>query len=320
MKSPLAQFPFIHTSDAYAARRKQATLWGTQRTGRIGKAKYQLIHNRVALGHSALNYIDCQSAMEASSSAPHGNYWLIVPLSGHLELEIHGQRYTATAQQATLQPPWERYSFTATPARALIFELDPALMHKCLSEDLRGYRGYHIEGPYRNALGHLLLGLASAVDSLADTVKEMGYMPAFFSHAEEAVASCIGEAVRAAMDDTPATTCARMSAPAVQRFMKENLGADLSVRDIAKTAGVSVRLLQKMFGEYFSMGPKQMLSAMRLDRARELLVSAKGAGSVGEVCRIIGYHHLGRFSKEYSRRFGEAPSETLRKRSSRLST
>ena len=54
------------------------------------------------------------------------------------------------------------------------------------------------------------------------------------------------------------------------------------------------------------------LRARRLERAHTQL-SATPQRSVAEVALECGFEHLGRFSGAYRQRFGESPSETLRR-------
>jgi len=96
--------------------------------------------------------------------------------------------------------------------------------------------------------------------------------------------------------------------------MTGHLVEELSVKNIAAAAGVSIRTLQNSFADHYFMSPKQMLTTMRLDKARELLKSRKGPTSVGDVCEAVGFGHASRFSRGYAERFGETPSETLRSR------
>ncbi len=57
------------------------------------------------------------------------------------------------------------------------------------------------------------------------------------------------------------------------------------------------------------------LKAARLDRARSELIQAAQVGgtNVTEIALRVGYHHLNHFSCDYKARFGERPSDTLRR-------
>ena len=59
----------------------------------------------------------------------------------------------------------------------------------------------------------------------------------------------------------------------------------------------------------------EYLREIRLKRAREALLAADpcSATSVTEIALDSGFVHLGRFSSEYRNRFGESPSQTLRR-------
>jgi transcriptional regulator GlxA family with amidase domain len=57
----------------------------------------------------------------------------------------------------------------------------------------------------------------------------------------------------------------------------------------------------------------QYLRNARFEKAREALRRARPEESVTEIAMTLGFSHMGRFSVEYRRRFGERPSETLRR-------
>ena len=57
----------------------------------------------------------------------------------------------------------------------------------------------------------------------------------------------------------------------------------------------------------------EFLTEQRLHRAHEKLLKARLADSVTNIALDCGFNHLGRFSQLYRKRFGERPSETLRK-------
>jgi AraC-like DNA-binding protein/tetratricopeptide (TPR) repeat protein len=85
------------------------------------------------------------------------------------------------------------------------------------------------------------------------------------------------------------------------------------VRDLAATAGVAPRTLQKQFRGFLGCAPLAFLRDLRFDRARQELLHAPGHASVTEIATGCGFSHLGRFAIQYQRRYGEVPSATLRR-------
>ena len=74
------------------------------------------------------------------------------------------------------------------------------------------------------------------------------------------------------------------------------------------------RTLIKHFRDFKGTSPMRYLRSARYERVRAALRRAEPEESVTDVASQWGFTHLGRFSVEYRRRFGESPSETLRRR------
>jgi AraC-like DNA-binding protein len=98
-------------------------------------------------------------------------------------------------------------------------------------------------------------------------------------------------------------------------FIDRNLADPITVDDIARAAGVSVRTLQNLFAQQQGQTPTSYLKHERLDRARSDLADApEGSGiTVTDTALRWGFTHLGRFATAYRSRFGESPSQTLRR-------
>lgn len=109
----------------------------------------------------------------------------------------------------------------------------------------------------------------------------------------------------------------RPTGPAVQAavlFIEQNLAADISIRDVAAAAEVSVRTLQNQFAADLHQTPTHFIRNRRLERARSDLADGSAAAgvSVTDIATKWGFNHLGRFAVTYRSRFGESPSQTLR--------
>lgn len=98
-------------------------------------------------------------------------------------------------------------------------------------------------------------------------------------------------------------------------YIEAHLAEPITLADLAAHTGMSTRSIQAGFREDLETTPVAYIRDQRLDRVRRTLMSAVPSDglSVTEVAERWGFHHLGNFSALYRRRFGESPSETLRR-------
>lgn len=88
----------------------------------------------------------------------------------------------------------------------------------------------------------------------------------------------------------------------------------LTVEDLADAAGLSVRSLQEGFRRHLGTTPTARLREARLAGVRADLTTADATReTVARLATDWGFHQLGRFAAIYKERFGETPSETLRR-------
>lgn len=80
----------------------------------------------------------------------------------------------------------------------------------------------------------------------------------------------------------------------------------LSIPDIAEEMGVSERALYEGFQRFYQTTPYDMLTRIRMEKARSLIRS-EGL-TVAEAASQAGFRHLGRFSSAYRDFFGVLPS------------
>ncbi|MBT2502579.1 helix-turn-helix transcriptional regulator [Curtobacterium sp. ISL-83] len=101
---------------------------------------------------------------------------------------------------------------------------------------------------------------------------------------------------------------------AAVEHIHEHAHEPLTVTEIARAADLSVRGLQESFQRSLERTPMEYLREVRLRRAHlDLQRSSPAEVSVACVAARWGFGHMGRFSGEYLRRFGEYPKQTLRR-------
>ncbi|CAB3707345.1 AraC family transcriptional regulator [Achromobacter denitrificans] len=99
----------------------------------------------------------------------------------------------------------------------------------------------------------------------------------------------------------------------VQDYLKAHAHEPLSAEQLARIAGVSVRSLYAGFKEFLGISPMLYLRDLRMERARAELLSGE-THNIASVALRWGFAHMGRFSAGYKARYGESPSQSLRRR------
>jgi AraC-like DNA-binding protein len=86
-----------------------------------------------------------------------------------------------------------------------------------------------------------------------------------------------------------------------------------SIREVCAVTGASYSTLERGFREIYGIGPKALMTSMRLSGARRALLHPSQTTTVTDVALHWGFLEFGRFSAQYRQRYGEVPSETLRR-------
>lgn len=100
-----------------------------------------------------------------------------------------------------------------------------------------------------------------------------------------------------------------------QAFIDERYAEPITVGDIAAASRLSLRALQAAFRRRTGTTPMHYLRRVRLEAARRALLDADPSdeATVARVARAAGFDHTSRFAAAYRDRFGELPSQTLRR-------
>ena len=121
------------------------------------------------------------------------------------------------------------------------------------------------------------------------------------------------EKIQDAVDDAGGHTLSRAARIAVD-WIENHPEYEHTTASLARSAGVSERTLQISFRNELDMPPTDYLRDVRLRRVHDDLKAADpGSVTVAEVAARWGFLHLGHFSARYSKKFGESPSQTLRR-------
>ncbi|MGV3552113.1 AraC-like ligand-binding domain-containing protein [Rhizobium sp.] len=112
----------------------------------------------------------------------------------------------------------------------------------------------------------------------------------------------------------PAPSADPVAVRRAQDYMAANAERAISMSEIAEVSGVSLRSLQDAYRNARGVTLGEGLLLLRLERFHDALLAAEPFGSVADAAFAAGFGHLGRAAAAYRHHYGEAPSETLRRR------
>jgi AraC-like DNA-binding protein len=92
-------------------------------------------------------------------------------------------------------------------------------------------------------------------------------------------------------------------------WLRANFSQSMKVEDLAGLANMSVSSFHQHFRSITSMSPLQYQKVLRLQEARNLMLSKMM--DAGSASQLVGYVSASQFSREYGRFFGSTPTKDI---------
>jgi AraC-like DNA-binding protein len=249
-------------------------------------------------------------------------YHVSMPTTGRVRARHAGHEVLATPAMAAVFGPG---SPVDTQHDANSAELAIKIERIALEEELAGLLGHPVEGPIglppaivlTEGPGQSWSRLIRLLRDELDYDESLLYHPLIAEQLRSCVLSGLLLSVPHKYHDEligPATAGPPRAIRRAVEAIHDEPERAFSVADLARFANMSVRSLQEGFRRHVGTAPMTYLQSVRLDRAHESLRRADPTRlTVAAVAHRWGFAHLGRFASAYRLRFGESPSETLRK-------
>lgn len=114
----------------------------------------------------------------------------------------------------------------------------------------------------------------------------------------------------------PSPTISKRGVRYATSFIEANLHRRLTIADIADACEVGIRSLHTSFKAEFGSTPMAFVIDRRFENVHRDLLADDGSGTVSACAFRWGFIHMGQFGREYRRRYGCSPIETLRSKPS----
>lgn len=111
-----------------------------------------------------------------------------------------------------------------------------------------------------------------------------------------------------------ATASRRVAVRLAREYIHARLSDPLPLSELCRQAGLKVRTLETGFREVTGLTPIAYIRSLRLNAVRRTLHAASAQQrSISDIALDSGFWHLGQFSADYRRLFGETPINTRRR-------
>jgi len=277
--------------------------------------------NGVYLPDMYIGYLQYGCPVDIRVNPGRYDYWIQLPTRGRIEVTVGQECVVCGPERAAIVSPMRdnrmrtdglSARLSLAPSKAAVVRYLAALLGEPVDEEPEFAPDLDLTGGYGRDLARWVLLAVNDIEQAG----ALPWTPITVGLFEEFIISRLllshphtyGEALR--------RTGRRSVAPRdVKRaidYMQAHLGAPISVADIAEASGIAGRTLFKHFRDFHGISPMRYLRNARLEQVRQALMRAQPGESITGIAMGWGFGHMGRFSVEYRRRFGESPSRTLR--------
>ncbi|WP_218780525.1 AraC family transcriptional regulator [Rhodococcus sp. NCIMB 12038] len=285
--------------------------------------KFQMRMTAASFGPVTLGRLDYSTEVEIFTNELLDSYQVNIPMRGELITGSGRSRTVANPHRAAVyrcdQRSLLRGWASPYPTPVLALKID----RRALEDQLAARLGIEVANPIvfdvdldlDSVVGRQWLSLVEGLSHQLDSPEALALHPIVAAPMAECLMS--GLLVAAEHDYRARLYEPKPALPGTVRLALDYLDAHaqqpLTVAQVAKNIGVSVRSLQVGFQNSLGTTPMRQLKIIRLQKARKDLLAADPAEvGVTEIAQRWGFLHVGRFAGDYRAAFGVSPSEDLR--------
>lgn len=226
---------------------------------------------------------------------------LFLPLQGEITLAIANTSYTLGPGQMLYLAPQSPHTFSSSAqsgerliamvsARAMKSQIKAVskLAANQLIKEVLFYLLLHPKTKNEKSLVNVF------IETLTEILEQSPFSGEFSSKAEHLEGKIADPRIRQAL-----------------QFLRESSADRVSLEEIAKKSGLSLRNLNRLFLKETGIQPRQWAINIRIDLAQELL--KKPGATVTDVALQVGYNSLSQFIAVFRSRTGQLPSEFLKR-------
>jgi AraC-like DNA-binding protein len=318
MTAPLSSFGVMRTRDVEAARGTLRDTYGATHFDLRGRSsRFQAQANFVKLDNLALSY--CHYNEQVHLSFPGASFvrqQICIGGSGRTAFGNHRIDVDKTNWSAVI-PAGADMRFEYLPTfRQVVVWIEMAVLEKALTSIL-GTTRYEmsfnsqcdVRSPALQSLRRSVAFIMSELEICGDQsspvalaeMQDMAVARFLYSHQPDLIQS-VGNRLQ-----SPSGKQMRL----LEDYLIAHWNEPITVDRLAQVANVGARSIFRYFKTTRGCSPLEFVKILRLEHARTALQSPRQVTTVSAEALRCGFNNMGHFAKDYRKRFGELPSQTL---------
>lgn len=316
------QYLWFRSHNLEQARDTISSAYDSHQLDTLGRAKNIDISLHVAaLNSVSFSLVQYSSDVVATVAEGSGIY-VLMPLSGELEVHSDGRHIRCLPGAAIIQNAGVGFQKVMRNGyRQLVVKFDP----DSLLAHLGALRGEHYQNP---------IWFESAMDIKSATGaswwRTVNYVMEELRNADHSgpqqlindplerlliqnILRCQPHNYSQVLQSPKSIQMTPWYVRRAEEYLRAKLGESVTLEGLAEVTGVSARSLQYGFRKAYGATPMQYLKDLRLEQVRAHLLKAEPQACVTPIAMACGFKQLGWFARQYKEKYGETPSETMRR-------
>jgi AraC-like DNA-binding protein len=321
---PLSNFKALETDDVDAALATMAGIYGDVTMNPVGRnSPFSLILNAVPLGPLVMTSHQWEAGVNASAPGLDGSFEFGSVVKGRGDVRVGRRTLDCTPEHGFVLAPIHPMDIKTTEGISLNVKVSRtvaeahvrALTGKEIGEPLDFEPEMPLQGEVASVWG-LVRHLAAELDR---NPRLLSNPLVIARYADTLLTSFI-----TSQPNNYSQWLRREALPAepryvriVEEYLESHCDQPITARDLVEVAGVSMSALYAGFKRHRGCAPLKFLEELRLRRVRDALLTGLPGMTIKDVGLRWGFSSSSGLSRAYGRRFGETPSETLRRAAKR---
>lgn len=320
---PLNRFLHFRSRDPDESREMVARVFCDHRLDLLRGRSLDAFQYEATIGPLSLSYMQYGQRVSIHPGVLNSFYLIQMPLRGSAEIRTTGRPIVSTARLGSIADPTRDLSMRwSEDCSKLVLKIDRTAVHRYFSGMLADElppQGvvFDPELDLTDAAGCQWMGIMRLLEShLSQFSGRKHFALASKTYEEMALSFLLlyhPHNYSSRLDRGATSQAIPRHVKKAEEFMRTFAAEPITMAEVTQAAGVSMRCLQEGFRRFRAMTPREALQRIRLDGVRADLMEGEVEG-VAELALKWGFAHFGRFAGSYRKRFGELPSETLRRR------